>query len=154
MRDPSIYRQLSATAAIAAVVTGYFGLFPVAVFLAGVAIAGVLIEGVPALLRSVRERAYAEDDGIQVTSFDVHRIRYTRRDGELWVSAEDFLGVLGADDIEPMVRRLDATECDRVAGDSSRWLSARGVHGLLDKRTDREARRLLVWYERVLSRGR
>jgi hypothetical protein len=148
------FRQISLSAAVLAALSYWLGLMPPAITFLAIAIAGFLIELVPAVLFLLRRSAEAEPAGVEVTHYDVHRIRYRVHDGVYWVRAADVASALSFADMDRVLRRLDATECDRFPGSAGHWLSESGLRSLLDRRTDHEARRFLVWCEREVFAAR
>ncbi len=148
------FRQISLSAAVLAVLSYWLGLMPPAVTFLAIAVAGFLIEAVPRALFLLRQAAELEPEGVEVSRYDVHRIRYRAHDGVYWVHAADVASALSFKDMDRVLRRLDATECDRFPGTAGHWLSESGLRALLDKRTDHEARRFLLWCERELFAAR
>lgn len=148
------FRQISLSAAVLAALSYWLGLTPPAITFFAIAVAGFLIEAVPRLLFLLRRAAESEPDGVEVTHYDVHRIRYRAHDGVYWVHAADVASALSFTDMDRVLRRLDATECDRFPGSAGHWLSESGLRSLLDRRTDHEARRFLVWCEREVFAAR
>jgi len=148
------FRQISISAAVLAALSYWLGLTPPAITFLAIAVAGFLIEAVPAALFFVRRVAESEPEGVEVTHYDVHRIRYRAHGDTYWVLAADVASALSFPHMDRALRRLDATECDRFSGSRSPWLSEAGLRALLDKRTDHEARRFLVWCEREVFAAR
>lgn len=118
--------------------------------LAAIAVAGGLIEALPAFVRLVRHSAEREADGVLVTSYGMHRVRYRDAAGSRWVNARDLLAILERRDEQAVVRRLAEAGSHRFDGSRDWWLSARGVDGLLARRVDRDARQLHLWLQREL----
>lgn len=142
--------QVAGTALAAAAAAWWAGRPTLALPLAAIAVAGGMIELVPAVVRRIRHAAGREPSGIVATSYGLHRVRYRDTSGVRWVHARDVLAILDSDDEEAAVRRLGEAGCRRFEGSRHWWLSARGVDGLLGRRLDAEARRLHVWLQRTV----
>lgn len=148
------FRQISLSAAVLAALSYWMGLMPPAITFFAIAVAGFLIEAIPRVVFFLRRAAESEPDGVEATYYDVHRIRYRAYDDVYWVHAADVASALSLPDPDRALRRLDVTECDRFPGSRARWLSEAGLRALLDRRTDHEARRFLLWCERELFAAR
>ncbi len=148
------YRQLSLSAAVLAALFYLAGVTPPSIVFLAIAISGVLLELVPHLVFLLRRQAESESEGTQVSRYDMHRVRYRQVDDVFWMKADDVFTSLNWRDGAKALRRLDATQCDRLPGQSGEWISESGLRELLGKRTDAEARRFLLWCEREVFEAR